>query len=74
MTKFNRGGDTVTFEEWLAGIIDRKCINPSKLSKEIGISYKVVYNSLFNKKNAQRIALERINSHMQTYWGESDGF
>lgn len=40
----------MTFEEWLAGIIDRKCINPAKLSKEIGISYKVVYNSLFNKK------------------------
>ena len=36
----------MAFEKWLSEIIDSKSINLSKMARDIGISYRAVYNSL----------------------------
>lgn len=40
---------SMDFEEWLSGIIKSKSINLSEMSRKLEISYRSVYNSLFNK-------------------------
>lgn len=45
----------MTFEEWLSEIIDSRSINLSKMSREIGIPYRAVYNSLRNVETSREL-------------------
>lgn len=45
----------MTFEEWLSEIIESKSINLSKMAREIGVSYRAVYNSLRNTETDREL-------------------
>lgn len=45
----------MTFEEWIAEILDSRSINLSKMSKAIDISYSAIYKSLYSKESSREL-------------------
>ena len=45
----------MTFEKWLSEIIRRKNVSLSEISRQTGVSYQAIYNSLSNKERVREL-------------------